>query len=348
MERYCVIERNMRENHAGAKAREDVSGILLGDGWIPFQVHHSEQKGLLDKLKMVLLTHGDWKRIYKQIPWRADLLLQYPLAMYPKVSLAAIPYLKKLKKKKVRRIFLIHDLDSLRGGDGGREGRFLREADVIIAHNARMAAYLKRAGYSDKKIISLDIFDYIWEGKRAKEEPENHWKSVAIAGNLKREKAGYAYLLDQLKGDVTYHLYGPNYEGEERGKHTVYEGQYPPDELPGRLTCGFGLVWDGAALDGCTGPMGEYLKYNNPHKTSLYLASGLPVIIWRKAAMAELVEKKNVGIAVDSLHEISERIGTLGEEAYAQMKKNAEALGEALRTGQMLRRAVDLLGEVEG
>ena len=58
----------------------------------------------------------------------------------------------------------------------------------------------------------------------------------------------------------------------------------------------FGLVWDGMSSETCKGSFGEYLRINNPHKTSLYLASGIPVIIWSKAALAEFIEKNKCGI----------------------------------------------------
>ena len=58
----------------------------------------------------------------------------------------------------------------------------------------------------------------------------------------------------------------------------------------------------------CKGSFGEYLRINNPHKTSLYLASGIPVIIWSKAALAEFIEKNKCGITVDSLYEIADKL----------------------------------------
>ena len=46
------------------------------------------------------------------------------------------------------------------------------------------------------------------------------------------------------------------------------------------------------------------------HKLSLYLAVGLPVIIWEKAAEAEFVLKENVGVTVKSLYELPQRLAT--------------------------------------
>lgn len=168
-------------------------------------------------------------------------------------------------------------------------------------------------------------------------------ENSAIAGNLRKDKAGYIYALDDLESGVMFHLYGPNFEGKTIGKNVIYKGQYPPEELPEKLQCGFGLVWDGPSLEGCSGMMGKYLKYNNPHKTSLYLASGIPVIIWKQAAMADLVNERRIGIVVESLEEISSKIGALQKEEYQLLKKNAENLGRQLRSGAMLKAALKLL-----
>lgn len=335
MGKYCVVEKNFIENHAGSKARNDIADILVKEGWEPLVVHHSEEKGTLDKIKMLFLTRNDWSKIYHKIPEHSELLIQYPLAMYPKVSTVAIPFLKKMKRKNVKLTFLIHDLDSLRGVYTNGEREFLSTADVIIAHNPVMVEYLKQNGYSDKEIRSLNIFDYLTKDtvvdRKAGEKTE-----VVIAGNLKREKAGYVYRLNEVEGEIQFRLYGPNYDGETQGKNVKYCGQYKPEELPEKLEGGFGLVWDGDDLGACTGVFGEYMKYNNPHKTSLYLASGLPVIIWEKAAMAKYIEKNNLGIAVREMNEIPLKLKSLSEEDYRIMKSNVEIVGKQLCQGKML------------
>ena len=335
MGKYCVVEKNFIENHAGSKARNDIADILVKDGWEPLVVHHSEEKGTLDKIKMLFLTRNDWSKIYHKIPENSELLIQYPLAMYPKVSTVAIPFLKKIKRKNVKLIFLIHDLDSLRGVYKNGEREFLSTADVIIAHNPVMVDYLKQNGYSDKEIRSLNIFDYLIQDTVACRK-EGEKTEVVIAGNLKREQAGYVYRLNEVEGEIQFRLYGPNYDGETQGGNVKYCGQYKPEELPEKLEGGFGLVWDGNGLNGCTGVFGEYMKYNNPHKTSLYLASGLPVIIWEKAAMAKYIEKNNLGIAVSEINEIPLKLKKMSKEDYKIMKKNVEVVGKQLCQGKML------------
>lgn len=241
MRKYCIVEKNFIENHAGSKARNDIADILVKDGWEPLVVHHSEEKGTLDKIKMLFLTRNDWSKIYHKIPENSELLIQYPLAMYPKVSTVAIPFLKKIKRKNVKLIFLIHDLDSLRGVYKNGEREFLSTADVIIAHNPVMVDYLKQNGYSDKEIRSLNIFDYLIQDTVACRK-EGEKTEVVIAGNLKREKAGYVYRLNEVEGEIQFRLYGPNYDGETQGGNVKYCGQYKPEELPEKLEGGFGLV----------------------------------------------------------------------------------------------------------
>lgn len=55
MRKYCIVEKNFIENHAGSKARNDIADILVKDGWEPLVVHHSEEKELWIKLKCFFL-----------------------------------------------------------------------------------------------------------------------------------------------------------------------------------------------------------------------------------------------------------------------------------------------------
>ena len=103
-----------------------------------------------------------------------------------------------------------------------------------------------------------------------------------------------------------------------------YQGAFSPDELPNRLHGGFGLVWDGDSPHTCSGMYGEYLKMNNPHKASLYLASGFPIIVWRQSALAEFVRKNHCGILVDSLFEIADCLNSIDEEDFQELIKNSK------------------------
>ena len=58
------------------------------------------------------------------------------------------------------------------------------------------------------------------------------------------------------------------------------------------------------------------MRYNNPHKTSLYLSSGIPVITWSQAAIADFIKQHNVGIVIDDLNRIDEVLANVTKDQY--------------------------------
>ena len=120
-----------------------------------------------------------------------------------------------------------------------------------------------------------------------------------------------------------------------------YKGSFKPNEIPYKLDGSFGLIWDGNSIDTCAGSVGEYMKYNNPHKLSLYIASGLPVIVWKQAAVAKFVEDNNIGFTVNSLKEIADQIDKLTEEDYKNYLVNIKKLQEKVCNGYFTNRALD-------
>lgn len=95
-------------------------------------------------------------------------------------------------------------------------------------------------------------------------------------------KSRYIYEFGSLankSSKLQINAYGNHFDQSKAEKALCYKGSFHPDVLPGILEGDFGLVWDGISAQSCIGNTGEYLKYNDPHKTSLYIASGIPVIV---------------------------------------------------------------------
>ena len=118
-------------------------------------------------------------------------------------------------------------------------------------------------------------------------------------------------------------------------------GVFKPAELMDLMKGSFGLVWDGASVDTCRGACGDYLRYNNPHKMSHYLASGMPVLVWEEAAMADFVTAEGCGLTIKELREIPSLLSGLGAEEYDSLRRNAERVGLQMRHGQHIRNAVE-------
>ena len=85
---------------------------------------------------------------------------------------------------------------------------------------------------------------------------------------------------------------------------------------------------------------GEYLKYNNPHKVSLYIASEMPIIIWEKAALAKFVKDNNIGITVSSLYELPEVLSKVTKQEYQMYKYNLSRLSADVKNGKYLTEAL--------
>lgn len=136
-------------------------------------------------------------------------------------------------------------------------------------------------------------------------------------------------------------LYGLNFNQDAlKSKSVHYMGAFPADDIPAQLTEGFGLVWDGDTIAGCAGDTGNYLRFNNPHKLSLYLVSGIPVVIWSQAAEAQFVKEHQVGIIVDSVEDFAEAFDCLSEAQYNQMVLNSKKISRELRSGTYLKHVI--------
>ena len=324
--KYYLKEFYVKEKHAGSKARLDAEKIMLEEGYQPFFQNNDSNP--------ITLTEND------------VLILQFPLLWH---SLKTLILTKLLRKRKFKAYLLIHDIESLRNRSikSFQDVKYailhflqnktvLERVDGIIAHNDKMKDVLVQLGIPEKKIISLEIFDYLIPDYEVKKTYEK--RTVLLAGNFDIKKAKYAR---QLPDNPKFSIYGINFEEKNLPQNVHYNGAFSPDELPYYLEGGFGLVWDGDSPYTCSGMFGEYLKMNNPHKASLYLASGFPIIVWRQSALADFVSKNNCGILVDSLFEIAETLKSIHKKDYQELIENSKKIGEKIRQGYFLKTALE-------
>lgn len=339
------------KRHAGSKARRDIETIAIGLGaeLIPLKVFSQEKTvSSFERIRQVLSNIRELRDKFSRLCYGDNLILQYPFTgrgapFYLK------NYIRSLEKRGVRVSILIHDLDSLRfcSGHNSVERKLVLQdkhqlisASSVICHNATMEDYLvNRLGVARANITSLGLFDYLTPYNPAELNHAVYKDRVVVAGNLSSDKAGYLYS-DELP--LPLRLYGVNYSNEVE-RNIEYMGSFEPEILPSTIKGSFGLVWDGPSCDTCTGGYGHYQRFNNPHKLSLYLTAGLPVIVWSGAATASFVKENNVGIAVDSLQDVKALFDCMDRSEYMRMVQNAQWFSKRLRAGfytkDALRRA---------
>ena len=348
--KYFLKEEFLKDSgarNAGNKARNDVEEIVKREGYQP-----------------LLLTVEDWYQMgtvkaqrhkakalaqaFSQLKSGDQLLIQFPMLHH---SFFTTRLVRKIQRRGVQVYFIIHDLEALRYANLDtvplkhkirvhlQESSLLKVADGVIAHNPIMKSVLVEKGLPEHKLVSLEIFDYLIPNYQEKDGLSKD-QPIIVAGNLAQEKAGYLY---QLPARPAYNLYGVGFDESRALENEAYFGSFLPDELPAALEGGFGLVWDGDSAETCSGVFGEYLRYNNSHKASLYLASGFPLVVWKQSALSRFVLENGCGIAVESLHDLKNTIENLSDADYQELVANAKNIGKKIRDGFYLTSALKKL-----
>ena len=350
--KYFLKEEFLKDSgarNAGNKARNDVEEIVKREGYQP-----------------LLLTVEDWyqmgtvkaqrhkakalSKAFAQLKFGDQLLIQFPMLHH---SFFTTRLVRKIQRRGVQVYFIIHDLEALRYANLDtvplkhkirvhlQESSLLKVADGVIAHNPIMKSVLVEKGLPEHKLVSLEIFDYLIPNYQEK-DGLSKGQPIIVAGNLAQEKAGYLY---QLPARPAYNLYGVGFDESRALANETYFGSFLPDELPAALEGGFGLVWDGDSAETCSGVFGEYLRYNNSHKASLYLAAGFPLVVWKQSALSHFVLENGCGIAVESLHDLSQAIEQLDDKDYQDLVEKTKYIGKKIRDGFFLTNALNKLSK---
>lgn len=331
---------NTNHVNAGGKAPSDISQIVESVGYQNRIVNsywdHLEKNDWRFKDRSV-----SWDKIENKVLQDSVLLLQNPNWNEEEFEFRCERLLKLKEEKNVNIISVVHDVEELRNIDFNeymkREAEFmLKTSEVLIVHNARMREFYQNKGIAENRLVELKIFDYLSDGDIPS---RNFSREVIIAGNLSSKKNPHILQLNEVKG-VTFRLFGAEYDCDGEQDNVYYEGAKSADKLANILPDGFGLVWGGDSLESCIGNAGSYLRYNNPHKLSLYLAAGLPVIIWDQAAMAEFVLENEVGVVVSSLYQLKDILEQISNEDYSRLAANARKIGLKLRAGEYTKAAL--------
>ena len=350
--KYFLKEEFLKDSgarNAGNKARNDVEEIVKREGYQP-----------------LLLTVEDWYQMgtvkaqqhkakalaqaFSQLKSGDQLLIQFPMLHH---SFFTTRLVRKIQRRGVQVYFIIHDLEALRYANLDtvplkhkirvhlQESSLLKVADGVIAHNPIMKSVLVEKGIPEHKLISLEIFDYLIPNYQEK-DGLSKGQPIIVAGNLAQEKAGYLY---QLPARPAYNLSCVGFDESRALANETYFGSFLPDELPAALEGGFGLVWDGDSAETCSGVFGEYLRYNNSHKASLYLAAGFPLVVWKQSALSHFVLENGCGIAVESLHDLSQAIEQLDDKDYQDLVEKTKYIGKKIRDGFFLTNALNKLSK---
>ncbi len=333
--RYALEEYVFNDYNASSKARKDVSYFVLQNGFKTLG-KNDKTKIKNSKFSKALMAFRLYLKLFFTLGKEDVVFLQTSY-----VVLKPILLMKKIKRFKVA--YLIHDLFSLgfTEEDSIKEHeleikndiRVLSQCDYVIAHNPSMVEKLKAFGCKSQ-LISLGIFDYYTDlpANRREHKANSEWR-VAFAGALSKSP----FLMDI---DRTQHKYKMIIYGLPKKEFisSDYKGSVDADILPSVIEGDFGLIWEGSYQ---ITKENNYTRFNNPHKTSMYIVAGLPIICWKESAAAKFVEKYNLGFSIETLDEIDAKLETISASDYQTMVDNCLKMRESLIQGIHVQHALN-------
>ena len=337
--RRFVVTRLDQPPLASLKAPADVRAICISQGLAPLDLYNFDRSTALSRIWGSARSAVQLAVSATRLASASDVVVQYPLGRINEFILTRM-------RLGSRSVCVVHDLEMLRWpGVAPRERATLSRFDVVIAHSEAMANVV-RGLQPDLSVIVLEAFDFL--GTRPALPMAARPSCLYIFGNLSREKASYLYKLDTRHSDPTIEAYGPNCEEGLLPQGVRWNGVLDPDQPNLGEVRGFGLVWDGDSSTRLAGPVGEYLKYNAPHKFSLYLALGIPVIVPVGAAIAPVVERYALGTCVASIEEGLRFVENCSESTWKQMLESVREGQRLVGSGEFLRSALLRAGVADG
>ncbi|GBG97505.1 hypothetical protein [Lactococcus termiticola] len=215
----------------------------------------------------------------------------------------------------------------------GKEHALFNQADYLIVHNEAMEAGLREVGVT-VPMLKRGPFDYLMPAEEAK-----------LSDNLER-KLTFVGSFDKSPFLKTWAYQTPL---SAFGSRQTAEGEYPlgpnvdylgmANFLQDMPRDAFGIFWD----EGFNYQV--YSQYTSPHKVALYMATGLPVIVWDGAGIAPFIKREGLGYTVKSLDEIDGLLASITDEELRALKERTNYFSYFIRDGAFTRR---VLSELEG
>ena len=334
-QKYFIQEPLNREVFHGSIGKIDAENILLSQGYKAIEFPGTFDFSIKSKWKRLLYLVRLFFRTRSN-----DLVVFLP----PLCAKIHRLLLTLLSMKGVKIICFIIDIEGLRDGDKKlleKEKKAFRLFQLFIVHNEGMHQWLQSI-VPNATMIQLQFWDFLTTPAPQHRTKDTH---IVFAGNL--AKSTFIYKLGQLTAScpqLTFSIYGPGKSEENKlPENAAYKGVFPPYDLVNHVQGSFGLIWDGPDIESCTGHYGNYLAINSPHKLSLFIMTGIPVIVPATSASATLVKQYGIGCTIEKLSDIEEVIKKISDQEYQAMVENMHPLATQLSQGRFLTKALDQL-----
>lgn len=307
------------------KAKSDYATIARHDGWHELSLYrYNDARFSEDTL---VKNIGDW---LESLHTGDFVLHQFPTYMSANFE---SQFVSALKQRHIRRAVLIHDIEPLRLlKENAWEFEVLAQYDIVIVHSKAMQERLQQAGVKSAFIIQ-PLFDYL----SPDQPPAKFSHNINFAGTFQKSP----WLQDYVGTTLT--LFGSKpkkWRDFNFPKDIHYQGNFDPETIVTHLNDGFGLIWD-SDFDDKT--YQTYTIYNTPHKASLYLRAGLPLISWTNSAIGQFIVKHQIGFTITNLTELNIRLNQIDRAQYQVWQNNMEKIAKDVGEGNYTRNTLHQL-----
>ena len=331
--KYFIDAHSQKQVVHGGICNLDIQKVLLEQGFEAIESPFFYDFSLRAKWGRFLYMLKMWW----SIPPGSVVFFQFPMTARMQRSLLWLIS----TRKRIDIICFVADIDGMRTGNETlykKELKTLNRYRYFIVHNPSMQGWLNRV-LPGKQSTILEFFDYF-------PVPSNHnpgrTNTVVFAGNL--HKSTFVQQLQnwhRANPNTRLHIYGEGWEPTGTLHNVDWKGVFQPYEIPGKITGSWGLVWDGTKADQLSGSMGTYLMVNTPHKLSLYIVCHLPIIAPEGSAAAALIQQYGIGITINNLMEIEQKINTISDPEYETMMNNCRKLAGEIKGGKFMATAIN-------
>lgn len=312
--------------HGGSKAKSDAARIMIRAGFRPLKLGgRTRVVAALNAMRFVLFAF---------FGPRSNVIVHFPI--YNRSAQGLI----KMLRVRHSIIRLVHDIDQARDVAPTEELLGLIDADAAI-----ISGKLDQIpGFEDKfpsRRVHLSAWDYLTDLTCPQ---TGDGDKIIFAGSLDRGKAAWIY---DPQRTISLVFAGRGYEKDAGLAIDEFVGSFDPENPEFPSNVGWGLIWDGSQIDRLAGPTGRYQLYNQPHKFSLYIAAGLPIICNTEAAVAPMVTEWGIGVCVNALNDIPHVLSQISDVDRRAIISNVNRARKTVTLGLGLRTALDDIQKVQ-
>ena len=204
--------------------------------------------------------------------------------------------------------------------------------DLLITLNEQMSEMLRRDNVT-KPMIPMIINDFLSQKRIYEMKLSKHLIYIAEHPILNFEND-----IVGLKTPLT--IYGQTLPNSSISSSVTFRSIDTLEELPYRLKGGFGLVDIPEMYDSIKEKPNLSRKYANPMSMSIFLASGIPLVVLEDSPYAAWVLKNKIGIVVPNLSSIATIIEKMTEADYQIMLESVIRIQGAVASGLFTKRAL--------